>query len=351
MFMETVRVSTLAKSSDAESSDGMGDPGAISIPTHLPLPNNFEDETATQLRAALLVSVASIKAGNGCTPDDIIDELLNFAENNDNSPKVEEGSSADDGGRTFDDALYCATLLYCLSKIVSGNAGTLERVIDCAKYYADRERIVTSSLYEVDSNLTKGLYKNEEDILMSGNGTNGRRKFSVGKSGIVTAMALQCICNMEGQLYTVAKAVESKERHDSSSTSQKQKAHTVFNYDMYIYSHSGSRNANASNPLVRASALDCRIRLAFSKHTARVLDQAAHDSSTSNLPRKTATPSSAATDASSAQSYGVKLGRIISDCVDVMLRVIAGDPSRDVRRCAAMSFLFAIQVCTIACNN
>jgi hypothetical protein len=106
----------------------------------LPLRNEFTDFTKTHLRAALLVALSSIKAGNGETPAAIVEILLTFAEKNDNSPVVSASSLGD---QCYDDAHHCSLLLFCLSRVTcaaSSSAGSslLWRIIALAKYYIDR---------------------------------------------------------------------------------------------------------------------------------------------------------------------------------------------------------------------
>jgi hypothetical protein len=336
MFMETVRVSVAPKAA------GASDAKTPSVPCYLPQPNCFEDNTKTVLRSALLVSLASIKAGNGSTPEEIIEEILNFAENNDNSPPTAQSQTGGDKavpmaqvvtGRSYDDAMYCAVLLYCLSMTVTSSSDLLHRVIDCAKYYLDRERIVASSLYEVDTEKNKGLFKNEDDLLSACYGQSGRSGSSaIGKSAIVTAMALQCICNMEIQLDTAGSHEHSLGVGGGSLEGQaSRRKYVVFNYKAYLHQSVGKGSSSQHVPIVRASALDCSVRLAFAKYTARSHEQVAGSQAQISQMQP-------------QHAYRVKKSNVLSECIELTLQVISSDPSKYVRRCASLSLLLALQV-------
>lgn len=357
MFMETVRVALAPKAILTTNTK------IPSVPSFLPLPNCFEDNTKTVLRSALLVSLASIKAGNGATPEEIIEELLNFAENNDNTPNQPQ-STGDKAvpksqvctGRSYDDSMYCSLLLYCLSMIVTSNSELLLRIIDCAKYYLDRERIVASSMYEAETEWNKGLFKTPGELLTA---TSGKFERSGGnleaKNGIVTAMALQCICNMEMQLDTAGVSVDlgvdmgSDNLTTSSSCTRK---YAVFCYKGYLNTHNGRDGSSTSNlPIVRASALDCSIRLALAKYAARLHEQITMEDPHRKKHNSTTLVGNGQTVShhDPQHAYSVKKSNVLSDCVSLTLQVVSSDPSRYVRRSAAMSLLLALQVCDV-CN-
>lgn len=303
----------------------------------LPVPNDFSDHAKTQLRSALIVALASIKSSNGETPQEIIEELLNFAENNDNNPDLikEENVSGGSNNPTslcYDDGHYCSILLYALSKISCNPASPnaphlLRRVVEVSKYYLHRESILTAAqTFEEEGNAgsginkARGFYKAGDERFQKRSGITA----SVGR-GLVTAMALQCICNAEIQL-------------DTSSSGNLGLVSVIenFNFRMYFIDHTNPLSVPPFSELVRASALDCCLRLAFAKQIARLLNQTTEVTS----------PTSKDNDSRCRQSDGapsVKKNQSSSEIINLTLSVIQHDPSREVRRCAALSLLYALQ--------
>mmetsp|Transcript_7413 Transcript_7413/g.11017 ORF Transcript_7413/g.11017 Transcript_7413/m.11017 type:complete len:1611 (+) Transcript_7413:76-4908(+) len=293
----------------------------------IPLPNDLADHTKTQLRSALLVALSTIKDRNGETPGEVVTELLNFAENNDNSPhsSSDDGNgetSSGSGARSYDDSHYSATLLLCLSKVSvrpssPGAAATLRRIIAIAQHFLHRERIMSVCLYDDNTDRAKGIYTQ-----LSGDRSRSHDDAPTPPSGggIVTAMALQCICNAEIQL-------------DTSNVGQKSDSDSacMFNYKFYVtYGAATTRVSPHTTPLIRASALDCCLRLAFAKYNARTLTQTpANQTSQGEMPN----PSRIANNTT----------MIVSESLSLVLSVVSRDPSRYVRRSAALSLLFALQ--------
>jgi hypothetical protein len=333
---------------------------------YLPVPNDFMDHTKTQLRSALLVALSSIRAGNGETPPEIIEELLHFAENNDNShaaaaPTADSETSAaqQTGGSEssvcYDDGHYCATLLFCLSKVSSSSSvGLLKRVVEVSKYYLHRESIITAAqLYEEEGNAGAGINR-ARGFYMAGEESWQKKtesKSGVGR-GFVTAMALQCICNAEIQL-------------DTSPQTERLSQYEPFNFRQYITAPApaptsagtgtGTNEAKqrvspeqempivpSVSGLVRASALDCCLRLAFAKHIARLLLTNTSEGPTSPTARRSNDlPSSRPR---SANEQSTKKGPSPADAINLVLSVIVHDPARQVRRSAALSLLYVLQV-------
>jgi hypothetical protein len=338
---------------------------------YLPLPNDFTDHTKTQLRSAFLIALSSIRAGNGETPPEVIEELLHFAENNDNDTATTAtaadllGTDAHSSGSVcYDDGHYCATLLFCLSRVSCSPSSThslalLRRAVEASKYYLHRESIITAAqLYEEEGNAGAGITRSrgfyvtpapggEEELLAQKK--SGSRS-SVGR-GFVTAMALQCICNAEIQLDTSLSSPRLQ------SDPRPLSLYEPFNFRQYLTTPApvpvtAVAGANEVKPkavadqepplvpsvsgLVRASALDCSLRLAFAKHIARLLL-----SSPSEGP---ASPTSRRGGGSTAHDQTTKKAPSPADAINLALSVIVHDPSRQVRRQAALSLLYVLQV-------
>jgi hypothetical protein len=199
-----------------------------------------------------------------------------------------------------------------------------------SKYYLHRESILTAAqFYEEEGNAGAGISR-ARGYYMFGEGFRHKKaasKSAVGR-GFVTALALQCICRAEIQLdaahyepfnfrqyITAPPAVvpgAGAESSKAKATDQEQSFPVV----------------PAVSGLVRASALDCLIRIAFAKHIARLLLTGA----TEDQRRPTAPDSASKKSPSPA------------DAINLTLSVIVHDPSRQVRRDAALSLLYALQV-------
>ncbi len=274
--------------------------------------------------------------------------MLNFAENNDNNPEPvkEEKSSTEPNNPSslcYDDGHYCSILLYCISRFtcnpLSPHANHfLQRIIDVSKYYLHRESILTAAqLYEEEGNAgtginkARGFYKPGEELIQKRIGMS-----SIVGRGLVTAMALQSLCNAEIQLDT------SVSRFSTATSIQ------CFNFRSYITSHPEIKSKSdfvsdlpttpPFSELVRASALDCCLRLAFAKQIARLLNQSSEATSPTPKGDESRNPSF-----ETGPSNGKKHASL-SDVINLTLSVIQHDPSREVRRCAALSLLFALQV-------
>lgn len=151
--------------------------------------------------------------------------------------------------------------------------------------------------------------------------------------GIVTAMALHCVCNAMIQL-------------DTSSPSSAGKTESIgnFNFHQYVLApqsqskSGGKKHAHVfiqSTPIVRASALDCICRLAFAKHIARAT---VHSAAPPGSPKKGDAPETVSTPSlEPRRSY-------VAECISIVLHVINKDRSRYVRRSAALALLYAVQV-------
>lgn len=305
---------------------------------YLPHPNDFADHNKTQMRSALLFALASIRSGSGETPPDIVEELLHFAENNDNNTEMKDSlnGKSKSSPTSYDDGHYCATLLFCLSKVSCNvtspqSAQYLRRIIDVCKYYLHRESIITAAqFYEEEGNAGAGINRAKGYYMHGIEQTSHKyeSKSLVGR-GYVTAIALQCLCNAEIQL-------------DTSAHTAGHPRYEPFNFRQYITSPCSSneslksKSCEPSSPLVpsvsdlvRASALDCLLRIIFAKHIARLLNNSSEVISPNSKrdvdPATTKTPSPA-------------------DAINLTLSVIIHDPSRQVRRFAALSLLYVLQV-------
>jgi hypothetical protein len=340
MFTDLMKATAVSCSLEAD----------LNKPTYLPVPNDFTDHTKTQIRSALLIALSTIRSGNGETPPEVIEELLHFAENNDNNNNTGEESSATSADPSqatplaFDDGHYCAVLLFCLSKVSCNPSSPhsvqlLKRIIEASKYYLHRESIITAAqFYEEEGNAGAGISR-ARGYYKFGEGFRHKKmsvKSAVGR-GFVTAIALQCICRAEIQL-------------DAAH-------YEPFNFRQYVTTppvapQTGAENSKAKatehdpsfpavplvSGLVRASALDCLIRIAFAKHIARLLTNSSEVTSpTSRRDDQRSRPTTTA-------DSGAKKSPSPADAINLTLSVIVHDPSRQVRRDAALSLLYALQV-------
>jgi hypothetical protein len=185
----------------------------------------------------MLLALSSIRAQSGITPSEVIELLLHVTEN----LAVEKAKVASNSERSddhqpsdlhYDESHICCVLLLALSRIrvsISTNAGdalvVIRRIIAICDYYLERD-VILSVAATTQSH-------------MSG-------KIQTSAGGILTASALQCVCQMECQMHPVEVSTTSESFHISASTS--------FNYIPYL-------DPSKYSPLVRSAACECLVQL------------------------------------------------------------------------------------------
>ena len=257
------------------------DPDEILDGMPLPLMNNFVEEGQTLLRNALLLALSTVRARNGGTPARVASTLLNFAENNDNSPipdiaalieseLPEDGDVAenvDDSGPTksvsvplksYDDSHYCAVLLLALSRV---RVSTVKaRDVGAWSLGADqgppgpeillRIRAFALEMLDKDSTLASAREKIRRQKPPSSQLSSSlacAASYSLSAGGILTTAALQCLCEMDIQ--------------GAASIAKCNEVHSV-DYRRYL--------KPTWPALVRRAALECCVRLEFARYVSNL---------------------------------------------------------------------------------
>jgi hypothetical protein len=199
--------------------------------TNRPNRNVFDDESLTYFRNILLLSLASIQTKGTQTPQMIIKHLLNFYDNNNNTPV--EG---DEKSRVYDDAHYRAVLLMCLSKIKFSSGmknlnSYISKLYKTARSVVDAEEAHAWTELRLDNSITARLPA----------------------GGILSASAISCLAEMEIQELLVG--VPDIPAYFKSGDP------SAFEYDSYFRSSS----SRITPPLVRSAALEGFVRVMWCK--------------------------------------------------------------------------------------
>jgi hypothetical protein len=335
----------------------------------LPKSNELDNYENTQLRCGLLIALSTIRAKNGETPLEIINILLNFADNNnnDNSSSMMNSSSNESKQEnkklSFDDRHYCSVLCYCLSNIrISKNTPhsnfILSKIVSICNYFIETERMLCN--HEGGNSNADGYIPLSEvceaDRKYNNIVTSSFHAFPNG--GMLTATALLAICEAEIQMGS------SEYRTDTTSDKPSKNSSNFdvlsCNYLSYIIccpreasdhkSLSVSHNRLKECAIVRSSALDCYIRLVFSRFLAKFYLKSNATESPKPITKKHGNPNNEhfgdeanMTSSTSGHGSSGKLSTLLGDCINTVCGVITHDPNPIVKRNAAMSLLSALQ--------
>lgn len=326
----------------------------------VPGPYALDDISSTFLRSAMLLALSSIRARSGITPVDVIDLLLNQGENV--YIKTDIGRSEDSGTffndtrvSSFDDSHACCVVLLSLSRIRvstylsvgthSGKAkeekaevsegnklchAVLDRIRAVADFYLQRDLVFIAA----DGRMGEG---NDTVTAASDAG------------GILTASALQCMCEVDCQLHPVLirrpPAVIMDKRCGGSYVQTDDV--DVFSYspvcDSDRLDYFAYLDSTKYSPLVRSSAIECILKLMI----CSLADHQSVIKRNGHLDRRPRAGSDGTLSGPADDSASIYIPSG-TDLINVALFVVTSDPDVCVRRNTAQALLSVVQqVCPL----
>lgn len=320
-------------------------PANSSIGGKIPGPFSLDDIADTHLRCALLLALSSVHARSGATPFEAIQLLLNQAENvhaSTISAALAEGAQQNDGGpSSYDDSHVCSVVLLALSRIrVSTYLTSLSRnkhptaahgsgkpPSDLCYAVLHRIRVVAAFYLERDLVFSVSVTEQDEEVP-----ARREKRVVTAAGGILTASALQCLCEVDCQLHPVTMARPSAAllNSDSSKTDVYESSSTgPINYFAYL-------DSSKYSPLVRSAAIECILKL--------MVYSIADQKSLMSVPEKCERRTRAGSEVALAGSEdNVFYAPQPADLLSVVMFVVSSDPDVCVRRNAAQAFLSVTQ--------
>ena len=295
--------------------------------SRVPGPFCLDDASGTYLRCSMLVALSSISAKSGATPYEIIELLLTEAES------VNTTSTA--AVLPYDDSHVRSILLLALSRVrvssyltapvenvEQSSPGTsrtfLRRIREVSEFYLERDLVFSVAAREHEFSI--------RDVIQE----RRSRKAVTSAGGILTASALQCMCEVDCQLHPVFISCPPPCMLDSGSNSKSYSSMDLVHFDYYSY-----LDPTKYSPIVRSSSIECIIKL-FVCGIADKESQMCEEGIECRNRAGSELPSNE--DPSLERYYPTP-----NDLFRVAMYVIKTDPDLNVRRNTAHALLLVLQ--------